>query len=58
MVVALANFPLATPAAGKAIRLGFDVRSVLEALVNRIDAQRAGKRTSELTRVKAHFEEE
>ena len=57
-IVAHCNFPLLSPAALPAARLGYDAREVMAKCIDLIDAARAGKEVSELTAIPARFEEE
>jgi DNA-binding LacI/PurR family transcriptional regulator len=57
-VVAHGNFPLTTASPLAALRMGFDVRRILDACLNVLDRQRTGKRVPARTMVPAWCEEE
>jgi len=57
-VIAHTNFPWPTPSAMPVTRLGFDIGKLVATCLERIDQQRCGETTPELTLIPAVFEEE
>jgi DNA-binding LacI/PurR family transcriptional regulator len=57
-VIAHTNFPWPTPSAMPVTRLGFDIGKLVATCLERIDQQRCGDATPELTLIPALFEEE
>jgi DNA-binding LacI/PurR family transcriptional regulator len=57
-VIAHTNFPWPTPSAMPVTRLGFDIGKLVAICLERIDQQRCGEATPELTLIPALFEEE
>ncbi|WP_123580867.1 GntR family transcriptional regulator [Abditibacterium utsteinense] len=57
-VVGHANFPWKTPCVVEARRLGYDVRPLLGACLQSIDAQRSGHPAPQLIKMPAQFEDE
>ncbi len=51
-VVAHANFPYPTPSAVPTLRLGFNVREIMDTCIDLIDRRRAGRSVPQVTRVR------
>ncbi len=56
-IVAHANFPYVTTSAMPAIRLGYDISTLVRACLARLDEQRAGQASPAMTRIPAQFEQ-
>ena len=57
-VIAHCSFPLLTPCSVQVRRLGYDVRAVLQACIDTIDAKRAGREVPRLIKIQAVWEDE